>query len=75
MILCALHRVAVQVEQGYTELGRQLGAALQDMLALHRLCAFLAPDDLGASACRRYRLARARLRALPARKGHLGNLH
>lgn len=75
MILCALHRVAVRVEQGYTELGRQVAAALQDMLALHRLCALLPPDEAALPPCRRYRLARARLLAVSTRKRHLRHLH
>lgn len=75
MILCALHRVSVRVEQGYTELGRQVAAALQDMVALHRLAACLAPDGALDRPRRRRRLARARSRAVPPRKRHLGHLH
>jgi hypothetical protein len=36
-ILCALHRVAPQVELGNVCLGRQVAAALHDVISVHRL--------------------------------------
>jgi hemerythrin len=63
MILCSLHRISVRVEQGQTELGRQLAAALEDMLAPHRLSILKAWDD---AAFPRHR---------SSRKRHLRPLH
>jgi hemerythrin len=57
MILCALHRIAVRVEQGESELGRQLAAALEDVLALHRLSILKAWDE---TAFARHRTSRRR---------------
>jgi hemerythrin len=72
IILCALHRVASAVEQGQVEPGRQLTAALEQMLALHRLSSVLAP----ASELARFRLlgraAGSRIRAFP---GHMRHFH
>lgn len=48
MILCALHRVAPTVETGQVEPGRQLAAALEQMLALHRLSGVLATSRRAA---------------------------
>jgi hemerythrin len=42
VVLSALHRVLPDVEQGDHALGRQVLAALDDVLALHRLSADLA---------------------------------
>ena len=75
IILCALHRVAIRVEQGQAELGRQVAAALEDMLALHRLSALLPADQVASPPDHRYRRAHARLWTVPARKRHLGHVH
>lgn len=47
-ILCALHRIAPRIESGDTELGRQVMAALHDVMAAHRLASvqMLAPAPL-----------------------------
>lgn len=42
VILTALHRVMPQVEDGDCTLGRQVAAALRDVIALHRLSTDLA---------------------------------
>ena len=42
IILAALHRALPLVEDGDTALGRQLVAALLDLLSLHRICTDLA---------------------------------
>lgn len=53
-ILCALHRIAPLIESGDTGLGRQVIAALHDVMAAHRLASvrFLAPAPQSAQARR-----------------------
>lgn len=72
VILAALHRVLVQVEAGDCALGRQVLAALRDVLAVHRLNTDLAlasaPPPTHASL--RGKAARATLHIAPNRRQH-----
>jgi hemerythrin len=70
VVLSALHRVLPDVEQGDGALGRQVLAALDEVLALHRLSADLAlavaPPQVEARA--RGRAARATLHVATHRR-------
>lgn len=70
LILCALHRIAPTVEQGQVEPGRQLAAALEEMIALHRLSDVLALESCPVSYRFRGRAAGNRVRTLPRRTWH-----
>lgn len=58
-ILCALHRVAAQVEDGAVALGRQIAAAIADVLDGHRLADAPAPALPAVRAQGRRRPARS----------------
>lgn len=77
VILRALHRAIPQVDSGDCALGRQLVAALRDVLALHRLSADLAlaigPAAPGARV--RGRAARATLHVGAPRRPLQRSLH
>lgn len=68
-ILCALHKIASTVEQGQVEPGRQLAAALEEMLALDRLSPLLTPAISPGSALPRVRRVGKGPKAIPGRTG------